>query len=160
MTHFSNKYFNPLWRDDCFDLQALEIPLLFPDSPNKSNINDEIWINKQRVNEEFIFECHHKYDSPRQRVAILKPSNMAQHYKVTNAHDEVITPNQSMLNAFFPPKAWMTDNGQERCMMLAAAKLAKGDVLVAGLGLAIYPQFIFALKRPVKSITIIESNPK
>ena len=38
------------------------------------------------------------------------------------------------------------------------ARTARGDVLVGGLGLAVYPQFVLYLKRPVNSITIVESS--
>ncbi|MEM9944884.1 MAG: hypothetical protein AAF810_02340 [Cyanobacteria bacterium P01_D01_bin.36] len=45
-------------------------------------------------------------------------------------------------------------------MMLAAAKLARRHVLVGGLGLGIYPQFVLGLGRPVDSITIVESDAR
>ncbi len=160
MKDLSNKHFNPSWRDDYFNPQALDIPLLLPDAGNTSNRENAIWIQKSIIDKEFIFEHLHQYPSLREKVAILKPSDMTQHYQMHNLQGEVIESQQSILATLFPPKAWMTDSGEERCMMLAAAILAKGHVLIAGLGLAIYPQFIFALKRPVKSITIIESNPQ
>jgi hypothetical protein len=60
----------------------------------------------------------------------------------------------------FPPRAWMSDSAMERSMMYHPALLARGDVLVGGLGLAIYPQFLLHLARPVTSITIVDSSPE
>lgn len=158
MNKFSAQPFNPQWRDDCFIAEALEIPLLFPHSSRDAD-RDSIWVQKNIIREEFIFERRHQYDSYQQRVAIVKPSETAKHYTMRNAQGEEIN-DTSLFAGIFPPKAWMTDNGEERCMMFNAAQLASGHVLMAGLGLAIYPQLIFSLKRPVKSITIIENNPK
>ena len=42
----------------------------------------------------------------------------------------------------FPPPAWMSDSAMERSMMYHAALRARGDVLIGGLGLAIYPQLV------------------
>lgn len=160
MTDLPTKHFNPEWRDDFFDALALEIPLQLPYACQPKEGSDAIWVDKRLIKEEYIFERLHTYPTYQERTAILKPSDMAKHYTISNAQGEKIEADQELLATFFPPKAWMTDNGQERCMMLEAAKLAKGDVLVGGLGLAIYPQFIFTLKRPINSITIIENNPK
>jgi len=44
--------------------------------------------------------------------------------------------------------------------MLAAAKMARGSVLIGGMGLAVYPQFVIALDRPVTDMTIVECHPK
>jgi len=56
---------------------------------------------------------------------------------------------------YYDKTLWMTDAAQERYMMEFAAREAKGDVLVGGLGLGMYVQY--ALRNPkVDSITVVE----
>lgn len=149
-----NRYFDPTWRDDILDIEAIDIPLLLPDTTPR---NSDVWVEKQKRWDEIIFRESHTYEQPRIITAVLKPSEMSQHYVMTDSKGNV-TSDDAIMSMMFPPKAWMSDSGEERCMMFAAAKEAKGDVLVGGLGLGIYPQFVLALNRPVKSITIIERN--
>jgi spermidine synthase len=146
-------YFDPTWQDDIFDSRAIDIPLSLP---NTTPRNDDVWIAERKVSSEMIFGKEHIYKEPCSRTSILKPSNMSQEYEVRDMQGNIISDTSMM----FPAKAWMSDSGEERCMMFSAAKEAKGHVLVAGLGLAIYPQFALALNRPLKSITIIEQNEK
>ncbi len=83
---------------------------------------------------------------------------MTQYYKMQDLEGNTIEDANSLVDLIFPPKAWMTDSAQERCMTFAAAALARGKLLIGGLGLAIYPQFALLLKRPLTSITIVENN--
>lgn len=53
-------------------------------------------------------------------------------------------------------KLWMSDVPQERLMMFNNAEASSGRVLVGGLGLGLYPQYVMPL---AESITIIEANP-
>ena len=147
-------YFDPTWRDDIFDTQAIDIPLALPDTTPR---NSDVWVEKQKIWNEVIFENESIYGLPRFVTAILKTSDMSKQYTLQDSHGNIVS-NNSIISMMFPAKAWMTDSGEERCMMFAAAKKAKGHILVGGLGLGLYPQFILALNRPVKSITIIEQN--
>jgi len=105
-----------------------------------------------------MFKDEIKLEKPRWVTSIVKRSDMANYYKATDSKGNVIPPDDPVYNFVFPPKAWMSDSMQERYMMFAAAKKARGKVLVGGLGLAIYPQFVFYLQRPIQSITILEKN--
>lgn len=147
--------FDPTWRDDVFDIQAVEIPLALPESTPRNN---RVWIDVRPVRYEMILERQHTYDPYRLVTTVLKPSDMAGYYTVKDGHGQIIPADDPTISVIFPPKAWMSDSGEERCMMFAAAKLAKGHVLVGGLGLGVYPQFALALHRPVESLTIIERD--
>lgn len=149
--------FDPCWRDDVFDHRALEIPLVLPDPIPR---NDSIWVEARALHHETIFGQQHTYEPYRLETAILKPSELSQQFTLADKDGRAIAPNSGIASAIFPPKAWMSDSGEERCMMLAAAELARGHVLVGGLGLGIYPQLVLALERPVDSITIVESDAR
>ena len=149
--------FDPDWRDDVFNAQALAIPLALPDPMLR---NDSIWVEVQALHQETIFDRQHTYEPYRLETAILKPSELSDQFALADQDGRVVAPSSGIASAIFPPKAWMSDSGEERCMMQAAAKLARGRVLVGGLGLGIYPQFALALGRPVDSITIVESDAR
>lgn len=153
----STAHFDPTWRDDVFDVQAVEIPIALPDATPRNN---RVWIEKRAVRHETIFGHHHTYEPYRKVTSVLKPSDIAGYYTVKDGHGEVLPSDHPVFAYIFPAKAWMSDTGEERCMMFAAAKLAKGHVLIGGLGLAVYPQFVLALNRPVESLTIIEREPE
>lgn len=147
--------FDATWRDDVFDENAIKFSLIFPED---SAPNNKIWVNSTLKMREIVFEKEVYHTYPRKITAILKESDMASHYVFTDRSGNDVPQRNPLYDLIFPPKAWMSDTFQERCMMFAAAKQAHGNVLVGGLGLAIYPQLIFQLKRPVNCITIIESN--
>ena len=157
MNHPAAPHFNPTWRDDVFDVQAIDIPLALPGITPRNN---NVWIDAREVLHEIIFGHKHLYESYRRVISVLKPSDMAQYYKIEAQDGSVIAADDPAIAVLFPAKAWMSDSGEERCMMFAAAKRAKGHVLIGGLGLCIYPQFVFALQRPVVSVTIVERDPK
>ena len=151
------KGFDPSWRDDIFDSQALEFSLALPSATPR---NDGVWIETQLVHQETIFGCPYIYNSPRLKTAVLKASDLSQRFTVVDQDGQAMSPDSAIAAAIFPPKAWMSDSGEERCMMFAAAKQAKGHVLVGGLGLGLYPQFVLALNNSIQSITIVERNPQ
>lgn len=147
--------FDVTWRDDVFDGNAIKFPLIFPEN---SAPNNKIWVDSKLKMREIVFEKEIRHTYPRKITAILKKSDLVSRYVFTDRSGNDVPQSSSLYDFIFPPKAWMSDTFQERCMMFAAAKQAHGNVLVGGLGLAIYPQLIFLLKRPVNSITIIESD--
>ncbi len=150
------KGFDDNWRDDVLDEKSLDIPLTFP---LETEPNNKMWIDYSIIKDEVILKEHHTYETYRKVTAMLKPSDKINHYSVTNANGESVDLNSRALNFMFPPKAWMSDHGTERTTMYMAAKEATGNVLVGGLGLAIYPQFILYLNNNIKSITIIDNDP-
>ncbi len=147
-------YFDPLWRDDIYDSKAIDMPLALPDATPS---NSDVWVEKKEIWDEVIFENKHTYEVPRFITAVLKPSDMSQHYSLKDSQGNTVL-DDAISSMMFPAKAWMSDSAEERCMMYAGAREARGHILVGGLGLGIYPQFVLALNRPVKSITIIEQN--
>jgi hypothetical protein len=149
--------FNPDWRDDVLDLKVLDYPLIFPE--NSSPQPEGIWVKSQPELEEMVFGKVHRLEKPRWVTAIVKKSDFTKVYALRNEKGELLPPESSCYDIIFPPQAWMTDSLQERCMMLAAAQQARGKVLVGGLGLAVYPQLLFQLQRPIETITIVEQNP-
>lgn len=150
-------YFDPTWRDDIFDIQAIDTPLILPKPTSR---NDHVWIDVRPVPHETIFGHQHRYKPYRVITSVLKPSDMTQYYALKDEQGNIVAADNPLMQFVFPPKAWMSDSGEERCTMFAAAKMAKGQVLVGGLGLGIYPQFVLALQRPVESLTILERDPE
>ncbi|MBC8228185.1 hypothetical protein H8E77_01395 [bacterium] len=149
--------FNPEWRDDIFHPYALEIPLVLPE---ETSLGDGVWVKKKQKREETVFGKEINHESPRWLTAIVKRSDIAKFSQVKDSQGNILPPDHPMNDFFFPPKAWVSDSAEERCTMFSAAEKARGKVLSGGLGLAIYPQFVLHLKRPVHSITIVECNPK
>ncbi len=151
------KVFDPSWRDDIYDIEAIDMKLILPNDFEREQGKD-IWVMSQRILSETIFGKEYRYAEIKTRKAIVK-SSISNDIRMVNVKTNEVLENSFMLDIFFPPKAWMTDSAEERCMMFAAAKEASGDVFVGGLGLGIYPQMVLNLKRPINSITIIENNP-
>ncbi len=148
--------FDPEWRDDVFDSRALQFFLLFPlDTP----ANGRIWVETTVKRQENVFGREYKHESARKVKAILKRSDLINDHVLSGHDGKPIPKDNSIYDVIFPPKAWMSDTAAERSMMFAAAKEAQGKILVGGLGLAIYPQLVFRLNRPVDSMTIVELNP-
>jgi len=151
--------FNPDWKDDVVFIESNSIPLIIP--PDTVNRRDkEIWVESRYVLTERLFEQTYRHDKPVKRTYILRKSSAGTKYIITDGEGNPIGDNQqrAMYDLIFPPRVWMSDSLQERSMVYAAAKEAFGNVLVGGLGLAVYPQFVLYLKRPVTSITIVESS--
>ncbi len=156
MQHPEEPYFDPTWRDDVFDMQAIDAPLILPEeTPRKFGI----WVGTKYVSREYIFKTQHTYDAPRLITHMLKPSDLHKYCAVQDQDGNILSPTAPAMDLFFPPKAWVSDAGEERCGIFAAAKRARGHVLVGGLGMGIYPQFALALGRPVESVTVLEHDP-
>jgi len=149
--------FDPEWRDDVFDPAALEIPLVFP---SDSARNDGIWVQSRCEFEETVFGKVHRHASPRVIKAIVKKSDLAAYHTLSDSAGNVTPRSHPVYDVLFPPKAWMSDSVEERCTTLAAARLARGKILVGGLGLAVYPQFVLHLQRPFHSMTLVEREPR
>jgi hypothetical protein len=152
--------FDPDWRDDIFHPEAIDMLLVFPrDTPN----DNEIWVHSKVVRREEFFGKEYIHDTPRRVKAIVKKNELSKKFSFVTEDGTRLPPDHPMLDFVFPPKAWISDNMQERCMTFSAAKLARGNILVGGLGLAIYPQMVFHLKslakQPVTPITIVEREP-
>ncbi|TGO03581.1 hypothetical protein PN36_03610 [Candidatus Thiomargarita nelsonii] len=147
--------FDPSWRDDVIEQEAIDIPLVFPEDTPPTG---EIWVESRPRLKERLFNDDVELEKPRRVTSIVKRSYMLNYYKIADNQGNFIPLDDPIYNFIFQPKTWMNDSMSERYMMFAAAKKARGKVLVGGLGLAIYPQFVFYLQRPIQSITILEKN--
>jgi spermidine synthase len=148
--------FDPTWRDDQFASIALLLNLQLPkDTPR----NGRIWVQSNWERSEALFGESYQNPTPRRVTAIIKPSDKGKYYTLRDQDGQTHDQTSPLLDVIFPPKAWMSDSVQERCMTYAAAKLARGKVLVGGLGLAIYPQFALLFGEALASITVVESSP-
>ena len=148
--------FDPTWRDDQFASIALHLNLRLPEDTPR---NGRIWVHSAWERSESLFGESYQHAAPRRVTAILKPSDKGKYYTLRDEHGQVFGRDNPLLDLVFPPKAWMTDSAQERCMTWAAAQQARGKVLVGGLGLAIYPQFALIAGKELDSFTIVECNP-
>jgi len=151
--------FDTDWKDDVVFIESMDIPLILPPDTVKGR-DKEIWVESRYVLRERLFEQTYQYDTPIKRTYILRKSEAGKKYIMTDGAGNPLDQNQqqAMYHLIFPPRVWMSDSLQERSMTYAAAKTAVGDILVGGLGLAVYPQFVLYLKRPITSITIVESS--
>jgi hypothetical protein len=152
-----NQNFDPDWRDDVFDPAALEIPLVFP---SDSSPDGGIWVQSRIEGDEFVFGKAHRHSSPRVVKAIIKKSDLIDYHTFSDQAGNPMPKSHPIYDVLFPPKAWMSDSAEERCMTFAAAKLARGKILVGGLGLAVYPQLVLQLNRPLDAMTIVESDSR
>lgn len=150
--------FNPDFRDDVLYEEALYIPLFLP---KEEKWNSNLWIMTRFENSYGFLGKSYNYLNTQKITALVMKNPKRSNFKIQEKDGEELEgeAKDSILNVIFPPKAWMSDHAQERTMMYACAKEAFGDVLVGGLGLLIYPQFLQILKRPIQSITIVEKEP-
>lgn len=149
------KFFDPGWRDDIYNEEALDIPLLLP-RPNITN--NRVWAWKRAHKSEEIFGREKKYDHPKLITAIVKKTHAHPSMKLTDDKGNDVSEDDPIWDIVNPPKAWMSDSGEELMTMFSAAKEARGDVLVGGLGMGVYPQMALYLKKPVDSFTIIDNS--
>lgn len=148
--------FDPDWRDDVYSPRALAFDLALP-TPTPPD--GTLWVMRRHEREEMAFgRYHHRHDPPRPITAIVTRAPRPRHLSFQDEQGRTVEASNPIYDIAFPPKAWMSDTLEERCMMLAAAEVAVGDVLVGGLGLAVYPQLVLLLGRPVRSITIVEES--
>jgi spermidine synthase len=150
------KKFSPDWRDDIVDQEAIKLSLIMPEDTKP---NGYIWVTSKSEYVEELFGKQYRNTTPRTVKAIVRRSEKVNRYTLVSEDGREMEKDHPVFDLIFHPKAWMTDSAEERCTMYAAAKLAKGDILVGGLGLAIYPQMVFKLERPVESLSIIEKSP-
>ncbi len=151
-----DNYFDPRWRDDIYDEEALSIPL---ELPPKSKPNKRVWVNKKVVTGETVFGKYHKFRKPRIITALVKKVQPQSRMKITDGEGNEVPDDDPIQDFLNPPKAWMSDTAEELMTMYSAAKEARGEVLVGGLGLGIFPQMALYLDRPVDSFTIVEKSP-
>jgi hypothetical protein len=148
--------FDPTWRDDVVDLRALDFDLVLPEPAPRRG---KLWVARRPEREEVAFgRHHHRHDPPRWVTSLVMRSPLIGAYALRDESGNTLPEDHPLHDLAFTPKAWMSDTLEERCMMLAAASEARGDVLVGGLGLGVYPQMAFALGRPVRSVTIVEES--
>lgn len=145
------------FRDDLPAPEALELPLFLP-APFGKAPDRSIWIDRVRVGEEDLFGERIVHQPPREETVVLRRSEAGRGAKWLDSDGNAVTMPDAALDVLFPPRVWMSDSAMERSMMFHAARRARGDVLVGGLGLAIYPQFVLGLGRPVTSITIVDGD--
>ncbi|MBK8257895.1 MAG: hypothetical protein IPK82_35165 [Polyangiaceae bacterium] len=150
---------DPTFRDDLPAPEAYDIRLFLPE-PIARTPGRSIWIDQRTVFEEDLFDDRLVHPGPRRRTYVLRRSEAGRGVQWLDSAGKPVEHVPDLLHDIaFPPRVWMSDSAMERSMMFHAARLARGDVLVGGLGLAIYPQFVRYLARPVTSITVVDNNP-
>ena len=152
----NDNLFDPGWRDDVYDKKALNIPLLLPPVSDPNNM---IWVAKKVIRGEEVFGEYLKYKKPRVITAIVKRDRSHAGRKITDENGREVSEDSPIWDILCPPKAWMSDKAEELMSMHSAAKEARGDVLVGGLGMGIFPQMALYLERPVDSFTIVDNDP-
>jgi len=152
----NDNLFDPRWRDDVYNEEVLNIPLLLP---SKSKPNNRVWVAKKVVRGEEVFGEYREYKKPKVITAVVKKVGSHAGRKITDSDGNEVSDDNPIWDILSPPKAWMTDNAEELMSMHATAKEARGDVLVGGLGMGIFPQMAFYLERPVDSFTIVDNSP-
>ncbi len=153
--------FDPNFRDDLPAPEAFDIPLFLP-APIPRTPDRSIWVRRVPVLEEDLFGERLVHRTPRHETVVLLRSTAAKGITLVNSNGTPLeTPMPDLVQDIIsPPRAWMSDSAMERSMMYHPALLARGDVLIGGLGLAIYPQFVLHLARPVTSLTIVDNSPE
>jgi hypothetical protein len=158
-----NPHFSPDWDDASVLLpESLLYPLRFPSESLRSE-KSRIWVTSKWMRTEEWRGREVVLERPRNVAIIMRPPEISEtglaefRNQLGKSMDPVAE--KVLFDRFFPPRGWMADTLVERSMMLLGAREAKGKVLVGGLGLGIYPQIVLYLKRPVTSITIVETHP-
>lgn len=158
-----NPHFSPDWDDASVLLpETLYMPLILP--PERPlNKGGTIWVAKKKIRTEEWRGKEVVLEHPHTMTMVMRKSEKGRGLDLKAANQAGEPVGEGMSEAFydlmFPPRVWMCNSLTEMSMMLIAAKEARGKVLVGGLGLGIYPQMVMLSKRPVSSITIVETNP-
>jgi SAM-dependent methyltransferase len=152
----NDKSFDPRWRDDIYNEEALNIPLLLPP---ESEPNNKVWVSKKIARGEDVFGKYRAFKKPRIITAIVKKVRSHPGRRITDKNGNNLPEDSPVWDLLNPPKAWMSDKAEELMTMYAGAKEARGEVLVGGLGIGIYPQMALYLGRPVDSFTIVDNSP-
>jgi hypothetical protein len=115
-------------------------------------------VDKKEIMGEEVFGKYRKYRKPRVITALVKKNRPHASKKLTYEDGTEVPDDDAMWDLWVPAKAWMSNKAEELMSMYAVAKEARGDVLVGGLGLGIFPQLALYLKRPIDSFTIVEKS--
>ena len=158
-----NPHFSHDWDDASVLLpESLLFSLSFPPETPRTP-DSRIWVAAQWMRSEEWRGKEIVLERPRRAIGIMRPSEISEmnpiEFKDRSGKVADAASQQALADLMFPPRGWMADTLVERSMMLLAAREATGKVLVGGLGLGIYPQLTMLLKRPVSSITIVETHP-
>lgn len=103
--------FDPEWRDDIFDQEALDFPLVLPDSMPPVG---KVWVMSRMESQVRVFGEIYPDARSRMVTAMVKRSDKVDFYTVRNQDGEVVAKDNPILNFMFPPKAWMSDGAEER----------------------------------------------
>jgi SAM-dependent methyltransferase len=152
----NDKLFDPQWRDDIYNEKVLNIPLLLPP---ESEPNNRVWVSKKVVTGEHVFGKYCEFKKPRVITAIVKKARSHPSRRITDENGNDVPEDDPIRDILNPPRALMSDNAEELMTMYSTAKEARGEVLVGGLGLGIFPQMALYLDRPVDSFTIVDNSP-
>lgn len=152
----NDKLFDPQWRDDIYNEEALNIPLVLPYT---SEPNNRVWVRKKVSMGENVFGKYREFKKPRVITAMVKKVRSHPSRRITDKNGNDVPEDNPIWDFLNPPKAWMSDKAEELMTMYSAAKEARGEVLVGGLGLGIFPQMALYLDRPVDSFTIVDNSP-
>ena len=147
-------YFDPQWKDDRLFIEAMQVPLILPEA---SDINQDYFIRKKFSFEEDFFGESYLHGEKHAITGLFYRYSTKKSMVFRNQDEERVEMPKNALDMVFPPKALMTDSLQERSMMYCAALEAKGNILVGGLGLCIYPQMVIQLGRAVDKITVVDN---
>lgn len=151
----NDELFDPRWRDDIYDEEVLNIPLVLP---QVTKPNNRVWVSKKVIRGEDIFGKYHGFKKARKLTAIVKKVLSNPGRTLKDSEGNIVSEDNPVWDLFNPPKAWMTNSAEELMTMYSAAKEARGEVLVGGLGMGIFPQMALYLNRPVESFTIVDNS--
>lgn len=155
------QHFNPDWSDFIRVDEVLDIPLHLPKTLARKQ-ESSIGVDCKKTITDTWAQEEIRLPVSRLMTCILRKSEAGKNHILTrtNSHGEVeeMTSDDPMYDFIFPPRVWMSDCLQERSSMYQAALIGEGHVLIGGLGLGIYPQFLLHLQRPIKSVTIVDFN--
>ncbi|MCP4158178.1 MAG: hypothetical protein GY757_61330, partial [bacterium] len=136
---------------------VLDIPLVLPLAGKPNN---NVWVARTVCRGDNVFGQYRELKSPRIITGIVKKIHSQPSSTLTDENGDEVTEDNPVWDFLNPPKAWMTDSAEELMSMYATAKESRGDVLVGGLGMGIFPQMSLYLDRPVKSFTIVDNCPE
>ncbi len=160
------KKFNPRFEDKIFNEKIKDIDLIMPPEIYRSE-GLSFWVDKRTIFDEYFIvdkDTTKKVSNIHGKTltSVVRPpdyKNISNFIQQSSSGEYINQQMPKELYEFiFPPRVWMSNNINEITNMYNVAKIAKGNVLAGGLGLGIYPQYIFALDRPVESITIVDND--
>ena len=84
----NDKLFDPRWRDDVYNEEALNIPLLLPPV---SEPNNRVWVAKKVMRGEDVFGEYREYKKPRVITAVVKKVGPHGGMKVTDKNGNEVS---------------------------------------------------------------------